>query len=229
MVGNVIFRSIAILLMTAPSAAPAELSSYMAGIAPCGAKPSCDPEMGETAAMLHNAWRAEATTDEQRNKMRQIILSYTDTGQTDWETAAQQYFSWRNGAPFKTVSGGGSSSSANAICTQFRTAYDNVSKKLARNQADEAGDNSAARATMREAQNNSALSEARITLDLMKANSCATPSYVPSASRYSLASLKCAAALQRVRAIVAMDRLSSRNSDYLDPPACDTSTWMPSN
>lgn len=86
-----------------------------------------------------------------------------------------------------------------AACAGLMSDYDNISKQMAIRQADEVLDNSAARATMRETQNASGISQASMTLDIMKAKGCTLPDFVPSASRYGLASLICANKRQEIR------------------------------
>lgn len=46
---------------------------------------------------LRLAWASSATTDEQKNKMRDIVQQYTRDGQVDWHQAAEEYFRWRAG------------------------------------------------------------------------------------------------------------------------------------
>ena len=114
-----------------------------------------------------------------------------------------------------------------AICASLTNDLEEDSKKLALNMAKGAGDDSAPRATMRESEDTNTLTQAKMTMDVMHANGCKGPTFVPSASRYGLASLSCVAAAQKIRSKMMMDRLDNRFVVY-DPPAeCDTATWKP--
>lgn len=58
---------------------------------PCGEGSCKDPE----AQRLDDAYQVDATTIEQRNKMREIIRIHTNRSGTDWSRATEQYFKWR--------------------------------------------------------------------------------------------------------------------------------------
>lgn len=113
-------------------------------------------------------------------------------------------------------------------CAKLRSDYEDASKELALNKAKGNVDNSAIRATMREAENNNILNQSRMIFDMMKANGCRIPDHIPSASRYGLASITCSAALQKRKADEAYDRYQGRNFVYHGPiTECDISEWTP--
>lgn len=114
-----------------------------------------------------------------------------------------------------------------AVCKSLMTDYDAVSKKLAMLEADGTGDDSAPRASMREAQASNAINQARITFDVMKANGCTMPNAAPSASRYSIAALACEAGRQKIRTQERLDNLQDKYVYYPEPKECDTDTWKP--
>jgi len=114
-----------------------------------------------------------------------------------------------------------------AICTKLMSDYEDASKKLAYSKSEDVLDNSAPRTTMREMQNANVMNQARMTMDLIKSAGCTMPTFVPSASRYGLASLHCATALQGIRTKHAVDRVEGRYVSYPEPAECDTSTWKP--
>lgn len=116
-----------------------------------------------------------------------------------------------------------------AVCKSLMDQYEGASKKLALSQAEDSTDNSAARSTMREAQNGNVINQAKMTMDLMKSTGCKPPTFIPSASRYSLASLHCVAALKHIQAQEAVDRLDDKISDYPYPVECNTESWKPSD
>lgn len=113
------------------------------------------------------------------------------------------------------------------ICTKLMSDYEGASKKLAYSQAEDAIDNSAPRTTMREMQNSNVMNQAQMTMNLMKSAGCTMPTFVPSASRYGLASLRCATALQGIKTKHAVDRVEGKYVSYPEPVECDTSTWKP--
>lgn len=114
-----------------------------------------------------------------------------------------------------------------AICAKLMSDYEDASKKLAYSQSEDAIDDSAPRTTMREVQNSNVMNQARMTMDLMKSAGCTMPTFVPSASRYGLASLHCATALQGIRTKHAVDRVEGKYVSYPEPVECDTATWKP--
>ena len=114
-----------------------------------------------------------------------------------------------------------------SICASLANDLEEASKKLALNVANGVGDNSAPRATMREAEDTNTLAQAKMTMDVMHNNGCKGPSFVPSASRYGLASLTCATAKQKIRNRELIDRLDNKFVIYDLPAECDTQTWKP--
>jgi hypothetical protein len=84
----------------------AVLSLILAGIAtvvfaqpsraaPCGDNPFCLDSTSPHAARLHSAYRSDATTETQRQMMREIINRNTIDRVTDWARASDEYFMWR--------------------------------------------------------------------------------------------------------------------------------------
>ncbi|MEG3093062.1 hypothetical protein [Sphingomonas sp. PB1R3] len=114
-----------------------------------------------------------------------------------------------------------------AICAKLMADYEGASKKLAYSQSEDAIDDSAPRTTMREMQNSNVMNQAQMTMDLMKSAGCTMPTFVPSASRYGLASLRCATALQGIKTKHAVDRVEGKYVSYPEPVECDTATWKP--
>ena len=68
---------------------------------------------------------------------------------------------------------------SSGTCTRLYSDMEHLKKSLAMNFADGIGDNSAPRATMREAQEQSLLGRVRLTMDLMRDNHCRMPASVP--------------------------------------------------
>lgn len=99
-----------------------------------------------------------------------------------------------------------------SACTKLASDYDIASKQLAMNHAEGVGDNSAPRATMREARNNNILEKARITVELMRGNSCKMPTEAPDMGRYLSPALKCST-----------DMIGASTT----PASCDMTTWQP--
>jgi hypothetical protein len=114
-----------------------------------------------------------------------------------------------------------------AACKSLGDDYENASKKLAMLKADGLLDNSAPRATMRETESNNILSQARITMDLMRNNGCKGPTAAPSADFYLLDALKCSTAIskQSTEATLAIMR-GGTVSDLPSPPECDQTKWV---
>lgn len=113
-----------------------------------------------------------------------------------------------------------------SVCTSLMADYESANKKLAMLSAEDFGDNSAIRATMRETQSNNVLTQARMTMDLMKNNGCKGPTSAPSSTRYLSAALSCRTALlkQDLAATRARyDKSPPPTTDY--PVECDQSTW----
>lgn len=104
-----------------------------------------------------------------------------------------------------------------AACKALHEDYEEASKRMAMNRASGLGDNSAVRATTREAENTSILAEAQVTLDLLKGNGCRLPTSAPSSSRYYFRALQCHNDLLTVR-------LSGK---YSFPPSCERAKWTP--
>ena len=80
---------------------------------------------------------------------------------------------------------------ASSVCFKLSDDYEFASKQLAMSYAEGIGDDSAPRATMREARNSNVLERARITLDLMRANNCKLPTEAPSLKRYLSSAMSC--------------------------------------
>lgn len=60
------------------------------GPAPCAQ--STDPD----AKRMQAAWESPATTEDQRTRMRVIVLAETVGGAINWRAAAKSYFDWRS-------------------------------------------------------------------------------------------------------------------------------------
>jgi hypothetical protein len=116
------------------------------------------------------------------------------------------------------------SKETSATCTKLSDDYEDVSKALAANAADDALDNSAIRSTMRQTQNSTAMEQARMTLELMRSNNCKIPTAAPTAKRYLVAALTCKNAQATRRSDVAWGKSSDTSSPI---PECYRSTWKP--
>jgi hypothetical protein len=104
-----------------------------------------------------------------------------------------------------------------AACAALHSDYEDASKRMAMNHVSGIGDNSALRETTRETENSNVLAEARLTLDLLKANGCRLPNSAPSFSRYYDSALKCHNDILAVKL----------SGTYSFPPSCDRSKWTP--
>lgn len=103
------------------------------------------------------------------------------------------------------------------VCEKLHADYEDASKRMALNHAEGIGDNSALRATQREAQKASILAEARLMLDLLKGNGCHLPTSAPSLYRYYLSALTCH-----------NDILAAKLSGtYIFPESCRRRSWVP--
>ena len=102
---------------------------------------------------------------------------------------------------------------ASGTCTRLYADMEHLKKSLAMNFADGIGDNSAARATMREAQEQSLMGRVRLTMDLMRDNRCRMPTSVPTGVEYADAAITC--------------RTDQMSSGSLNPPSCDQDKWVP--
>ena len=98
-------------------------------------------------------------------------------------------------------------------CTRLYMDMEQLKKSLAMNFADGIGDNSAARATMREAQDQSLMARVRLTMDLMRDNHCRMPTSVPTGVEYSGSAITC--------------KVNMMNSGTSSPPSCDQAKWVP--
>ena len=103
------------------------------------------------------------------------------------------------------------------VCSTLHVDYEEASKRMAMNEADGIGDNSAVRATKRQTENSTILAEAEVTLDLLKANGCTLPKSAPSGKRYYLSALQCQNDILAVKL----------SGTYSFPPSCDRSKWKP--
>lgn len=110
-----------------------------------------------------------------------------------------------------------SSKSEPAACKALHDAYEEASKRMAMNEASGIGDQSAVRATKRETENANILSEARVTLDLLKGNGCRLPAAAPSSTGYYFKALQCHTDLLGVR----------RSGKYSFPASCERAKWTP--
>lgn len=109
-----------------------------------------------------------------------------------------------------------SSNSPSAICVNLAADYVGASKSLSYNMAVGLVDNSAPRATLRETQNSNILAQARLTLDLMMANSCRLPTSAPS-PKYLTSALQCRH--DEIKAEVERSTIT--------PASCDRTQWKP--
>ena len=106
---------------------------------------------------------------------------------------------------------------SSGACVQLNGDLDHLSKSLAMNFAEGVGDNSAPRATMREAQYNNLLTRARMTMDLMRDNHCRMPASVPTGEQYTGAALTCHTDM--------LEAQLARKTTL--PDSCDQSRWTP--
>lgn len=83
-------------LLLASAAAP--IPDPKRAAAPCGSE-MCQLNLGDEARRLNDAYFSDATTDAERAKMHSIITSNTSSGQTNWKSAAAQYFAWIKAEP----------------------------------------------------------------------------------------------------------------------------------
>lgn len=108
-------------------------------------------------------------------------------------------------------------------CDKFAADYDYASKRMGLIMAEGIGDDSAVRATMREAQENNIRQEARDTLELMKAHKCKNlPISVPSVKTYGMQAMKCGTDMR-------IAKLKGQFPTFLDIPSCDVSKWTREN
>lgn len=98
-------------------------------------------------------------------------------------------------------------------CTRLYADMEHLKKSLAMNFADGIGDNSAPRATMREAQDQSLMARVRLTMDLMRDNHCRMPTTVPTGVEYASSAISC--------------RTDQMSSGSLNPPSCVQDKWVP--
>ena len=102
------------------------------------------------------------------------------------------------------------SKAPSAACVNLATKYENFSKQLSANKADGRGGSAAV------------MTEAGLTLDLMRSNGCTLPTDTPSDTRYLLKAYKCSNAQKR--AVLA----AMQGTTAADPAqACDWSAWTP--
>lgn len=128
-----------------------------------------------------------------------------------------------------------------SACAKLSADYENASKALALLFAEGAADNSAIRATMREAREANLRNEARDNLDLMKAHNCALPLSAPSARPYLIQAMDCQTA--RMQQNSSRDVTKPESTRDIAGPlrrlipkpalatdgtlvACDTSKWQ---
>lgn len=78
-----------------------------------------------------------------------------------------------------------------AACAALHNDYELASKKLAMNWAQGVTDNSAARATMRSTQDGVVMEQARVTMDLLRANGCKAPTAAPAKGAYEMQAMQC--------------------------------------
>lgn len=96
-------------------------------------------------------------------------------------------------------------------CTTLNRDLDQFSKSLAMNFAEGIGDDSAARATMREAEYGNLLARVKLTMDLMRDNQCKLPESVPTGEEYASSAIACQT-----------DKMSL---GVVSPASCDQSKW----
>ncbi len=97
-----------------------------------------------------------------------------------------------------------------SACANLATKYENFSKQLSVNKADGRGGSAAV------------MTEAGLTLDLMRSNGCTLPTDTPSDMRYILKAYECSNA--RKRAVLAIMEGKPAATSI---PQCDWSTWTP--
>lgn len=100
-----------------------------------------------------------------------------------------------------------------AVCVGLNRDLQHLSRSLAMNFAEGIGDDSAARATMREAQYNTLLSRVRLTMDLMRDNRCKLPAAVPTGREYVSSAIAC--------------RTDTIGGSSASSERCDQSKWVP--
>ncbi|MDV3480855.1 hypothetical protein [Sphingobium yanoikuyae] len=104
----------------------------------------------------------------------------------------------------------GAANASAPACVKLATKYENFSKQLSMNKVDGGGDNAAV------------MTEAGLTLDLMRSNGCALPTDTPSDMRYIIKAYECSNT--RKQALLA----AMEGKPPVDvAPACNWSTWTP--
>lgn len=103
-----------------------------------------------------------------------------------------------------------------AACAPLHEEYEDASKRLAQIHAQGLGDQSAPRATMREAESTKVLAGAGMTLELLKAHGCPLPTAAPSGTRYANAARICNLAMLEAR----------RAGIYTFPASCERRQWV---
>lgn len=97
-----------------------------------------------------------------------------------------------------------------AACAKLATQYENFSKQLSMNKAEGRSGSAAI------------MTEAGLTLDLMRSNGCALPTDTPSDVRYLLKAYECGNARRRALLAAIQGQPSTG-----DAPQCDWSKWTP--
>lgn len=88
--------------------------------------------------------------------------------------------------------------------------------------AEGSSDNSAVRQNVRDTQKGNIIAQARMTMDLMKANGCKMPTSAPSGDRYGLAAIKCKTAQLEA------ESATLNTGKYVAPDErCDQAKWTP--
>jgi hypothetical protein len=95
-------------------------------------------------------------------------------------------------------------------CEALARDWRNVEVDLAKSNAEDIGDNSAPRATMRAIRDGNSLEVAAITLSLMRDNKCSLPKRPPSHVTYMIPAIECA---------------TEQLKGNYKAPQCDTATW----
>lgn len=95
------------------------------------------------------------------------------------------------------------------VCADLASQWDRVEKNLASNSADEIGDNSAPRATLRNIEDLTGMTTANLLYAMIKDNKCPLPKSAPQTATYFASALTCAS-----------DRLKTAS-----PESCKRETW----
>lgn len=117
------------------------------------------------------------------------------------------------------------------VCSKMSADYEFASKSLALNNAMAKNEKSQIRASQLASEDNVTITQANMTLGLMRDNHCPMPTYAASSGRYVMQSMDCSVALAKQQAEFSAYSLSERlgvsaprpSTDM--PEECDISRW----